>query len=256
MSKWDNTAIGGGNTTFPSTRWSIIHNAKTHNQTRRRLIIGELTQTYWKPVYCLIKKRGYSNDDAKELTQQFFCDVVLDGSILSRAEARLGSFRGLLIVALKRFLINAHAWKSRKKRCPDRGLVHLDPDELENLKVNSSAATPEEAFYHQWISELLDDTLAEVRDEYNNSSRSAYWQVFQQRVLMPITEGSKPTPLEEICATLGIQNESQVSNMIVTVKRRFRSVLKRRIRELVASDADAECEFQEIMRFLSDNRAR
>jgi hypothetical protein len=43
--------------------------------------------------------------------------------------------------------------------------------------------------------------------------------------------------------------------MIVTVKRRFREVLRRRLRDLVGSDSQAETEFQEILRFLSEKGA-
>jgi len=255
MNRWDNTALGGANTAFPSTRWSVILSAKTNDLTRRKLIIGNLAQAYWKPVYCFIRKRGYSNDDAKELTQQFFCDVVLDGKILERADSCIGSFRGLLIVTLKRFLINADAWKNRQKRCPEAGVVHLDPAKLVDLNIHSPAATPEEAFYHQWITDLLDDVLAEAQQEYCSSSRSAYWLIFHQRVLLPIMEGKEPIPLEKMCVTLGIKDESQASNMIVTVKRRFRSILRRRLRDLVSSDADAEYELQEILRFFNEDGA-
>ena len=256
MNRWDNTALGGANGAFPSTRWSVILNAKTNNITRRQLIIGDLIKTYWKPVYCFIRKRGYTNDDAKELTQEFFCEVVLGGKILEKADRHIGSFRGLLIVVLERFLINADTWKSRKKRCPETGIINLDPAELVNLGAFSPAATPEQAFYHQWIIDLLDSVLAEVREEYCSNSQSAYWLIFNQKILMPIMEGAKPPPLREICETLGIKDESQASNMIVTVKRRFRSVLKRRLRALVSSDAEAEGEFQEILRFFSEDSAR
>jgi len=255
MNRWDNTALGGANTTFPSTRWSVIVSAKTDNKTRRQLFIGDLAQTYWKPVYCFVRKQGYSNDDAKELTQQFFCDVVLGGRILEKADRRIGSFRGLLIVALKRFLINADTWKHRKKRCPEAAVLSFDPAERVDLKVFSPMATPEQAFYHQWIADLLDGVLLEIREEYCDGSRSTYWQVFKHRVLAPIMEGGKPPSLSEMCASLGIKDESQVSNMIVTVKRRFRSILKRRLRALVTSDAEAEYEFQEIVRFLSEDSA-
>lgn len=256
MSTWDNTALGGGNTRFPSTRWSLIHHANTPNQARRQLVIEEFTRAYWKPIYCFIRKRGYSNEDAKELTQQFFCDVVLDGKTLARADHRIGSFRGLLIVALKRFLINTDTWKNRKKRFPRAGILHLNPTELVDLCVRSPMETPEEAFYRQWIIDLLDDVLAEVQQEYCGSLRSTYWQVFNARVLRPIMEDRKAPSLGHVCTSLDIKDEAHASNMIVTVKRRFRSILKRRIRELVSSDTEAENEFQEILRFFSQDGAR
>ncbi len=59
--------------------------------------------------------------------------------------------------------------------------------------------------------------------------------------------------MPELCAGLGLQSESQASNMIVTVKRRFRAVLKRRLRELSSSEAEAERELADVLEMLSSD---
>ena len=56
--------------------------------------------------------------------------------------------------------------------------------------------------------------------------------------------------MEEICHKYGISDTIKASNMIVTVKRRFRLSLKECVRESVTSDEQAEEELEEIMRFV------
>lgn len=61
--------------------------------------------------------------------------------------------------------------------------------------------------------------------------------------------------MKQICELCDVPTEVQAANMIITVKRRFRSVLKRRLRNLVQSDSEAEEEFKELFRFLSEDGA-
>jgi hypothetical protein len=74
-------------------------------------------------------------------------------------------------------------------------------------------------------------------------------------VVAPIFEDTDSPSLAEICRDVGIDDESKASNMIITVKRRFRAVLKRRLRELVSSDAEAERELDDVFQILSEGCA-
>jgi len=80
--------------------------------------------------------------------------------------------------------------------------------------------------------------------------------VFRARTLFPIMENAEPRPLSELCAKHGISSEARVSNMIVTVKRRFQKVLKRRVRESVSSDEEVDGEIRDLMQSLSESSAR
>ena len=78
MSKrYDKTTMGGGEDVFQTTCWTEIINAKTTDETRKKLIINDLLSRYWKPVYCYLRRKGCTNENAKDLTQGFFVDVVL-----------------------------------------------------------------------------------------------------------------------------------------------------------------------------------
>jgi hypothetical protein len=59
-----------------------------------------------------------------------------------------------------------------------------------------------------------------------------------------------PPSLEQLCAKYDISDTAKASNMMVTVKRRFQKLLKKRLRDSVMSDEEAERELEEIRRFL------
>jgi len=80
--------------------------------------------------------------------------------------------------------------------------------------------------------------------------KTVHWHIFHDRVLEPIMEKNEPPSMTEVCRRYGIQSEATASNMMVTVKRRFQTVLKSHLRNLVVSEEQVDEELAEIMRFL------
>jgi len=251
----DRTSIGGGKSSFQTTHWSIIQAAKTDDLTRRHTVVGNLMATYWKPVYCYLKRRGYDNETAKDLTQGFFCEIVLGRGLVDKADREKGRFRTFLLTALERYVISGIRHSTRHKVTPKGGIIALDFEDLANLPTPQAAGTAEQAFHFRWAADLLEQVLSEVREEYCSTDRAAYWEVFRLKVLAPILEDADSPPLAQLCTQLGIDSESRAANIIVTVKRRFRAILKRRLRDLVGSDAEAEDELNEVFKILSQSRA-
>jgi RNA polymerase sigma-70 factor (ECF subfamily) len=256
MNLWEKTKmeqVGGG---FPSTHWSLILNARTQDETRRRLATESLIAGYWKPVYCYLRRRGCRNEEAEDLTQDFFCRFFIGAKLLRTADRQVGRFRQLLLTALKRFVNNVKRDKNRRKRTPSKGIISLSSPQLEGVDLPDSAATPEQAFYYAWITDLLDQVLAEVKEQYNNSGMATHWDVFQLKVLAPILQNAQSLSMRQICERCGVATEVQGANMLIVVKRRFQAVLRRRLRNLVRSDSETEAEFKELFQFLSGGRRR
>jgi RNA polymerase sigma-70 factor (ECF subfamily) len=243
--------MGGTGSRFPSTHWSQILNVRTQDQTRRRLVTESLIAGYWKPIYCYLRKQGYGNEEAKDLTQDFFCEFFLGAKLLQAADRKIGRFRQLLLTALKRFVSNVERDKKRKKRAPPGEIVRLSSLRFEEVDLPGPAVTPEQAFYHAWITELLDQVLSELREQYSSSGMLKHWRIFQLKILAPTLQNSQNLSMKEICDRCSVAGEQQAANMLITVKRRFRSVLKRRLRNLVRSDEEANAEFRDIFSFLS-----
>ena len=116
-------------------------------------------------------------------------------------------------------------------------------------------ATPAEAFDYAWASALLDQVLTEVAGNYHEKGSATHWAVFRDRVLQPILENAESPPLGRLCEKYGIPKKAKAANMIFTVKRNFRSILRRHVRQFVASDAEVDDEISHLMRVFSRRAA-
>ena len=257
MSKRDtDTAMGGTRKVFPKTPWTDIRGAKTRDEAKQRAVVDNLINEYWKPVYCYLRRIGYANEPAKDLTQGFYNEIVLGHNLIRHADQSKGRFRTFLLTALKRYVVSEHRHETAKIRSPKNGVGRLEAAEVQNLATKRSGLAPEDVFHHAWAANLLDQVIGEVKDEYCKSGKAVYWEAFRERVLSPIFTGAKPASLKEIRMIYGVESDGQVSNMIVTVKRRFHSILKRRLRQFVQSDLEVEDEFNELLKILSKSSAR
>jgi len=248
--------MGGMASRLPKTRWSLILSARTQDQTRNRLAMDNLTTAYWKPIYCYLRRRGYHNEEAKDLTQDFFSGFILEGKLLHTADKELGCFRQLLYTALKRFISNVERDKKRIKRAPPGGIIPLSTIKQNHLSIPASVTMPEQAFDYAWITNLLDQIIEETKIRCLESGQEIHWQVFYKKVLAPIFEDAEDVSMQEVSEIYGLEDANQANSRIVTVKRCFGRILKRRLRDLTGSDSRAEAEFERIVRFLSEKGAR
>lgn len=72
---------------------------------RAQEALSRLCEMYWYPLYKYVRRRGYSPEDAKDLTQEFFVRFLAHNWV-ARADRRKGRFRSFLLMAMSRFLAN------------------------------------------------------------------------------------------------------------------------------------------------------
>lgn len=254
MRRSDRTNMGGPKSDFSTTRWSEIGDAKTLDEVRRRSVIGDLVRKYWKPVYCYLRRKGYANEPAKDLTQGFFHELVLGGELLERANKAKGRFRTFLLAALNHYVINVYWANARKKRRPAGTVLSFATFDEGSISIRSKDMEPDEAFTYVWALELLQEVLSEVETGCRKDGKEKHWELFRIMVLKPIMFGRAAEPLSEVCTKLDISNKRKASYMIMTVKKRFQAVMRSRVRPHVDSDEDVEKEIQDVMAILSRNR--
>ena len=250
MKSDDMTDMGGTGQAFLTTHWSIIANVGTIDDDKNQALIGLLVSKYWKPVYCYLRRKGHDNEQAKDLTQGFFHEVVLGRSLIQKADRSKGRFRSFLLIALNRYLITAKTGHAAQKRIPKSKLVPLDLTDLPELRQASSELTPEDSFNYAWISSLLEQVLHEVEAKCHEDGKTVHWHIFHDRILEPIMDMTEPPSMKEICRKYAIESETKASNMMVTVKRRFQTALRNHLRSLVVSEEQVDEELVEIMQFL------
>ncbi|MCX5644315.1 MAG: hypothetical protein NTZ17_06480 [Phycisphaerae bacterium] len=254
MVRRDQTDMGGTVETFLTTHWSLIEGIQKQ-QDPQQTMIGLLLKHYWKPVYCYLRRSGYGNEQAKDLTQGFFHEVVLGRQLVQRADPSKGRFRAFVLHALKQYVIDMQRRQTAQRHIPPEKLVPLDvADSSTPIEAMSSTLDAEQSFNYAWKADLLDRVLAEVRDQYARQGMEGHWGVFQDRLVRPIMSDCPPVPYAEICQRYGIENQTTAANMLKTAKRLFRSVLEKHVRQTVVRDEAVEEELHEIFGFLRSQR--
>jgi len=243
------------------TRWSRILAAHTQNPTRRRSALGDIAKQYWHPVYWYFRRKGHTADEAEDLTQNFFTDIVLGKDLVSKAtpgkDGRKNRFRGFLCKALRNYRISQHRRQQAKKRQHEKNVVSLEGFGSNIPKpVCRETATPEDVFNYVWASNVWQQVLSEVRNECSQSGQVTHWEIFSERMIAPIQKNTKPPTLEELAARHGLSGADSVSGRVTTVKRKFRAALRQYMRQFVDSDDHVDDEINDLMKILTSGSPR
>ena len=249
MRRGDYTDMGGPGGTFLTTHWSMIGTVQSSDD-RNRDLIGLLLSRYWKPVYCYLRRTGYGNEQAKDLTQGFFHEIVLGLNLIQRADQSKGRFRSFLLFALNQYLVNEQRKQTAQRRIPQDRIVSLDAIKAPVMPPSVVESSAEDSYHYAWVSALLDHVLSDVERMCCQQGMETHWRVFRERVVLPMLNNTARPSLAEVCREHGIESEKKASNMIITVKRRFQAVLRQYVRSTVASDSQTEDELKQIMQFL------
>ena len=249
MQRRDYTDIGGVGGAFLTTHWSIIEDVKKQPD-QDHALIGLLLERYWKPVYCYLRRKGYDNEQAKDLTQGFFHEIVLNLNLFGRADQSKGRFRSFLLYALNQYLMNEKRRETAQKNIPKHKIVSLDAIEPPSLPQTVIESNPEDSYNYAWVSAMLDQVLSDVKHACCKQGMETHWSIFSERVVQSMLNNATLPSLQDICEKYGIESEKKASNMIVTVKRRFQSALKQYIRSTIASENQMADELKEIFKFL------
>jgi RNA polymerase sigma-70 factor (ECF subfamily) len=246
----EHTSIGGFESAFQTTQWSVIERIAAGDEADRETLIDDLLRKYWKPVYCYLRRRGYGNEEAKDLTQGFFQEVVLGRKLVQQASQAKGSFRRFLLTALGRYVKSMHRKEVAQKRIPKSKLFPLEGIDPTKLAEPVNGLTAEESFHYAWVSSLLDDALAEVQADCHRHDLTVHWNVFRERVLEPIAHDAEPPSLAEVCGKYDLENTKKASNMVVTVNRRLQAAIRRHLRQALSQETTVEEETREIIQAL------
>jgi len=254
MGREEYTSIGGNERRFQTTHWTAIEGARAGAPSHAQTLIGELLHAYWKPVYCYLRRRGYGNEEAKDLTQDFFQEVVLGRELIQQADRAKGRFRTLLLRALDRHSVSVHRKTTARKRTVPACLLLPEGKDLDDLPAVVRDLDDRGVFDYAWITALLDKMLAEVRVQCVRRGMGLHWTLFCEWVVQPIFEDREPPGLTELCARHGIEEPTKASNMIFSVKRQFQATLQQHLRDSVARDDDVADEIGDLVQFLARSR--
>jgi RNA polymerase sigma factor (sigma-70 family) len=234
---------------FTTTHWSEIAAARTASPERRRLVLDDLAQRYWGPVYHFLRAHGRSDGDARDLTQEFFLEVVLGRDLFGRADPARGRFRTYMLHCLRTFLRERYRQEHAAVRSPVRPLFSLEERDARGQAGQEPAAPealPEQAFHRQWAVALLERTIGRLSEACRAAGLEEHFAVFEEHFLRPTLERGAAVPLETLAERFSL-SPKQAANHCETVRRRFRKLLLEEIRVTVDDQADVQDELRALM---------
>ena len=110
---------------FATTRWSLVAAARQRPSPEAQEALAMLCRVYWYPLYAYARRRLTNADDAQELTQEFFAQL-LEKDYLQVADPARGKFRSFLLTAFKHFLAKQRDRANAEKRGGGRQFLSLD----------------------------------------------------------------------------------------------------------------------------------
>ena len=174
----DNFIPGGA--TFATTHWSVVLAASEEDSSRAGKALERLCRTYRPPLYAFLRREGRSEADADDLVQEFFASL-LARRFFAGLDGDRGKFRSFLLAALKHFLSNERVRTGALKRGGAVSFVSWEDSALETTyrSARTDALPPDLAFAKTWTLTLLNQVLAQLREEYSRTGNPVLFDSLQ-----------------------------------------------------------------------------
>jgi RNA polymerase sigma-70 factor (ECF subfamily) len=233
---------------FITTRWSVVLSCADSEieSAAARDALSELCKTYWRPIFTYVCRRGYSAQDAEDLTQDFFTNL-LQGRLLQRANPERGRFRSLLLKALQDFLGHAVEKLHARKRGGGVKFVSWDdwmaeaPSQLSISHQALNSWSPERLYDLRWAATVVEQALRRLREECQSKRRL---RLFETLSLYLATDRAEVS-YHALATTLGIA-ESAVKKQLHNLRRRYRWLICDEVAQTVESPSDIEDEIRHL----------
>lgn len=205
-----------------------------------------LCDSYWLPIYAFVRREGYEQAEAQDLTQSFFV-MLLQREDLRNVSPEKGRFRTFLLTALKHFLINEWQKARALKRGGGKAVLSLDFDSAESKfrMEPTEPATPESVFNRQWALALLENVQSTLQREMTVDGSGKLYAALKPHLVGEPDAGRYADVADELGMT-----EAAVKMAMSRLRKRYRALLREEIAQTVSSDEEIDEEIRELFEAL------
>jgi RNA polymerase sigma factor (sigma-70 family) len=227
---------------FTSTHWSVVVEAQGESPAAQEAL-EKLCVIYWRPIYAFVQRQGIGPEEAKDMTQGFFADL-LEHKSLTAVRREKGRFRSYLLGALKYFLADERRRATAIKRGKGQRLIRLEelsPDERAEIEP-TDPLTAEQIYERRWAATVLERVLGLLKNEYVAAGNARLFESLKQ--LLPDEPGA-PTQTE-VAAQLDM-SANAVRQAFYRFRQRYQLLLREEIAHTVATPGDIEDELRHLI---------
>jgi RNA polymerase sigma-70 factor (ECF subfamily) len=131
--------------------------------------------------FCLLRRRGHSPEEAEDITQGFFAEL-LERRSLSAVRKEKGRLRSFLLGGLKYFLANKDRRAMAIKRGKGQRLIPLEEFRAD-VRMEIEPADPltaEMIYERRWALTVLERIISRLKDEYLAADNAALFDSLKE----------------------------------------------------------------------------
>lgn len=248
MKETESSGVPAYSGQFNTTHWSVVLLAGEAQSPESRDALETLCRTYWRPLYAFVRRKGHSEEDARDLTQKFFA-FILERNDLGSVDARKGKFRTFLLTSLAHFLSNERDYAGAAKRGGGRELIPIEELEAEGGYPVPAAPqlSPDRLFDQRWAVTILERALAQLEKEQLQAGKAASFEVLKSY----LTEDPEPGEYASTATRLDITPQA-LAVRVHRLRQRFRELVRAEVAQTVTSPFELDQEMQHLFQALSD----
>jgi DNA-directed RNA polymerase specialized sigma24 family protein len=224
---------------FPTTHWTLV--MRLHEGgAARHAALDELCALYWYPIYAFLRRRGFAQHDAEDVTQSFFAKLLRDETF-EVADAQKGKLRTLLLASLERHLADQHRRLGALKRGGGETIIAFEELHAEQRYAlePQDHRDPEWLFTRTWAQLLLDGVRDKLRAVFAETGRSEVFELLLPFLLMEDT----PPSYRDVARKLD-SSETAVRLIVFRMRARFRELLHDELSRTVSSPGEVAGELE------------
>ncbi len=207
-----------------------------------RRALESLCEAYWYPLYAYVRRRVADVNDAHDLTQAFFAELLTKNYVGS-AKAERGRFRAFLLTSLKHFLSKERERAKAQKRGGGKAPIPLDfesADSRYGIEPTRGLAA-EQIYDREWALALLGRILQRLEAEAAEAGKA---EQFEELKVFLIGEHAGAI-YADVAVRLNT-TEAAVKMAATRLRRRYRALLREEIAETLNGEEDVDDEISKL----------
>lgn len=232
---------------FATTHWSVVLAAGQSESEQQAAALQQLCNAYWYPLYAYIRWRGHGPEDAQDLTQGFFLQLI-EKNWLSGVAPEGARFRSFLLTMLKGFLANAYDHARAIKRGGGKLFVPLDSELAEGRFAQEPATSeaPEIAFDRRWALAVLAEALQRLRNAAGAADKARHFELLHPFLSREPVDGEYAA----VAVQLGL-SPGAVGVAVHRLRLRYREMLRATVADTLADPGQVDDEMRHVFAALN-----
>lgn len=224
---------------FATTHWSVVLAVQDEDPDQAARALESLCQSYWPPLYSYLRRAGFSPEDAEDLIQGFFQEILALHALHKVAPGR-GRFRSFLMACLKKYVAAQRQRARRQKRGGGRVSWSVDLPGAEahySAMLYAQTESPDDVYEREWASTVVARVLARLRAEAVERGQESVFEHLKSSLV-----GDRPGVTYHDLADRLKLSEGAIKMVAMRLRERCGALFREEIAQTVENPAEIESE--------------